>query len=763
MTEPMPNAQPGSTETKRGLSWQEIITTVVLILAIWVPRTLALDQFVTADEPFWLTRSANFNCALGQGHFAQTFQSEHPGVMIMWAGAAGVLQQVPHYTAQCRNLNIGELEILLEQLGVSPIDVLAAGRFFSVLAITVLLILGYFIARRLVGPFPALVGALLIAFDPFYTAHSRVLHLDGMLTTLMLVSFLAFIAYLRERRSGYLILSAIIAGLSWLTKSPGVFLIPIVGLLALLDLFRRERPFQNGWHFDRLLRQWGWPLLLWGLIGILCFILFWPAMWANPIEALTKIIAAAQNYAEDAYGTSRVFFNGVIVDNGELGSEFYYFYPLNYLWRTTPVVLLGLAAALIAVILPRKELHSEGGETSEPPSQGRLSSTLSPARPRDGGGEQSQVSWEETRFALLSLLLYALLFTVAISLGNKKFDRYQLPVYPALDLVAAVGWVEAALWVKRTFRPTSPAWAFLSRIQVPLLLSAAVVTQIVLTALTFPYYFSYYNPWMGGPRKALEVMLIGRGEGIEQAAHYLNQQPNAEALNVYSWYNRGSFSYFFNGESTHMPTAYQWSKDEVKAVLAADYVVIYVHQWQRKMPERFLNYLAPQTPVFSFSNNGIEYTRVYKLEHNAELTAEPTYVKADAQVGEPILLEGYSLPKREVTAGETLPIVLSWRALQAPEESLKVFIHILNEAGALAAQSDSEPVFWLRPTNDWEEGEQIVDRYYIPLPPELPAGTYTVMAGMYRSSGERLPITQGGAAAGDVLNLGQITLKDQVP
>jgi cobalamin biosynthesis protein CobD/CbiB len=127
-----------------------------------------------------------------------------------------------------------------------------------------------------------------------------------------------------------------------------------------------------------------------GADRILCFILFWPAMWANPIEALTKIIAAAQNYAEDAYGTSRVFFNGVIVDNGELGSEFYYFYPLNYLWRTTPVVLLGLAAALIAVILPRKELHSEGGESSEPPSQGRLSSTLSPPALETGAGSKAK-------------------------------------------------------------------------------------------------------------------------------------------------------------------------------------------------------------------------------------------------------------------------------------------------------------------------------------------------------------------------------------
>jgi len=58
----------------------------VLFIATWLPRVLALDAFVTIDERKWLARSANFYQALSQGDLANTFQREHPGVTVMWAG-----------------------------------------------------------------------------------------------------------------------------------------------------------------------------------------------------------------------------------------------------------------------------------------------------------------------------------------------------------------------------------------------------------------------------------------------------------------------------------------------------------------------------------------------------------------------------------------------------------------------------------------------------------------------------------------------------
>src|SRR4030067_672525 len=76
---------------------RNILTLLGLLLALWLPRGLALDRFVTVDEPKWLLRSANFYNALAHGNFKDTFQREHPGVTISWSGSAGFLSRFPGY------------------------------------------------------------------------------------------------------------------------------------------------------------------------------------------------------------------------------------------------------------------------------------------------------------------------------------------------------------------------------------------------------------------------------------------------------------------------------------------------------------------------------------------------------------------------------------------------------------------------------------------------------------------------------------------
>ncbi|MCD6345257.1 MAG: hypothetical protein J7M17_06630, partial [Anaerolineae bacterium] len=58
-----------------------------------------------------------------------------------------------------------------------------------------------------------------------------------------------------------------------------------------------------------------------------------------------------------------------------------------------------------------------------------------------------------------------------------------------------------------------------------------------------------------------------------------------------------------------------------------------------------------------------------------------------------------------------------------------------------------------------EPGEQLVDRYGVLLPRDLPPGDYALRVGMYRFSGERLPVTQVGQPAGDAINLGILTVR----
>ncbi|MCA9982395.1 MAG: hypothetical protein KDD89_16230, partial [Anaerolineales bacterium] len=83
------------------------------------------------------------------------------------------------------------------------------------------------------------------------------------------------------------------------------------------------------------------------------------------------------------------------------------------------------------------------------------------------------------------------------------------------------------------------------------------------------------------------------------------------------------------------------------------------------------------------------------------------------------------------TAENTLPVSLVWRGENTPEVSYRVFVQLLNEAGQVVAQSDGEPAQWSRPTTGWLTGEIIQDDHTLTLPPELPSGPYTLIAGLY--------------------------------
>ena len=71
-----------------------------LFLTAWLPRVSGLDVFVTPDERKWLARSANFYEAVSDGRWEDTFQREHPGVTVMWAGTLGFMQRYPTYAQE---------------------------------------------------------------------------------------------------------------------------------------------------------------------------------------------------------------------------------------------------------------------------------------------------------------------------------------------------------------------------------------------------------------------------------------------------------------------------------------------------------------------------------------------------------------------------------------------------------------------------------------------------------------------------------------
>jgi arabinofuranosyltransferase len=118
-----------------------------------------------------------------------------------------------------------------------------------------------------------------------------------------------------------------------------------------------------------------------------------------------------------------------------------------------------------------------------------------------------------------------------------------------------------------------------------------------------------------------------------------------------------------------------------------------------------------------------------------------------------VALDGFDVePGAQVKAGSPLTVTLRWRSLE-PAGRFKVFVHLLDSSGKIAAQHDGEPVGNLWPTNLWRPGDVIRDEHVIALPVDLVSGQYTLKAGMYDPKTlARLPI----GLDKDSVTLGQV-------
>ncbi|HYN89651.1 MAG TPA: glycosyltransferase family 39 protein [Ardenticatenaceae bacterium] len=758
---------------------RHLLLFAALFLLAWLPRGFALNRFVTSDERKWLARSANFYQALTYGDYAHTFQREHPGVMIMWAGTAGFLWRYPEYPREAPG-QFGwkdeEVEPFLREHGHEPLELLTAGRVFVVLGIAAALAGAFLMAVRLVGLWPALTGFALIAFDPFHVALSRLLHLDGLVSSLMLLSLLAFLSYLlRGRRRLDLVVSACAAGRGWLTKSPAFFLIPFVGLLVLVELWSsRQRTagaalYQlgiSGWRSPAMERAPlrlplagpFVPLVAWGVIAAFTFVLLWPAMWVDPVGSLSRVFDEAEAYASEGHLNPR-YFDGRIVE-GDPGPHFY---PIAYLWRTTPIVLAGVVLALVAYV------------TRRPPF----------------------VEATQRRVAL-ALVLFVALFTLFMTLGAKKFDRYLLPVFAPLDLLAGMGWVAAASWlrallerrrrtedgggstpktseVSETSEVFSPAAtrAQLTRDHGPLpsggrrsavsrlsiaVLGLAVAVQALSALPTFPYYFSYYNPLLGGSKKAPEVMMIGWGEGMDLVAEYLNAKPGAEQLRVMSW--EGPFSYFFKGHTTQV--GYRPTMTHILRWLSNDYMVVYANEWQRDLPTHELqSYFGQQTPEHVVWIDGLEYARVYDVRD----APPPDFLAINrprfADWGDLIRLVAYRVPETPVMPGQEALMTFYLQSLGPIDRDLNVLVRLVGADGQEWARHEGWP--WGTPTSTWKPRELWPDGHELAIPAEAPPGYYRIELSFYDPATlAKLPATDPRTRApiGETLVVDYLTVSE---
>jgi hypothetical protein len=109
--------------------------------------------------------------------------------------------------------------------------------------------------------------------------------------------------------------------------------------------------------------------------------------------------------------------------------------------------------------------------------------------------------------------------------------------------------------------------------------------------------------------------------------------------------------------------------------------------------------------------------------------------------GKRALLTGWSLDRGEAAPGETVRIGLDFLPLSRIPEDAAVFVHLVDRAGGLRAQSDSVPVGGGLPTLRWAPDRPVRDTRWLRLPADLAPGEYQLRAGMYvMATGAHLPV-----------------------
>ena len=134
----------------------------------------------------------------------------------------------------------------------------------------------------------------------------------------------------------------------------------------------------------------------------------------------------------------------------------------------------------------------------------------------------------------------------------------------------------------------------------------------------------------------------------------------------------------------------------------------------------------------------------------------PVDVETDTTLGDVATLVGVNhqiiqSPNHQIT------VTLIWRAEAETHTSYHVFLHLIGPDDALVAQSDGIPADWTRPTTGWLPGEYVTDVHVLTIPPDTPAGDYTLYAGLYVPGGERLTTPDGS----DAIHLTTITVQAQ--
>jgi hypothetical protein len=291
-----------------------------------------------------------------------------------------------------------------------------------------------------------------------------------------------------------------------------------------------------------------------------------------------------------------------------------------------------------------------------------------------------------------------------------------------------------------------PSNLALGRVHLPL--NWIVIAALLVILLTKPFEFAR-TPEGGPHANVIETSNMLHAAGARSASEILSSNPYHQDV---ASPTRDRFAMLYLAETP--PTVDELRRVSLNTGLR---FLIYDATSGVDYHPQYRALLAPEarprgyTPIWIGENNRFV---AYRFEPDVPLPQ--TTVSATLAGG--ITLVGYDVSVVRLTgSGFGVGVYLYWRATRPLTESLKVFVHVLDAQGQLAAQHDGLPAQWTYPTPAWQPGEVVIDFHQAKLDAGASRGEYVLQVGLYdEETGAR--VKRVDTSGGDAIVLTKITL-----
>jgi hypothetical protein len=339
--------------------------------------------------------------------------------------------------------------------------------------------------------------------------------------------------------------------------------------------------------------------------------------------------------------------------------------------------------------------------------------------------------------ALIVLTLPALLTTPA------PLTRRWTGVWPIVSMLIAAGAIVSA-------RAVIDRWPSGRRAMIRRVIPIAWVGLLGSSALIAAV--DYFGSYVSNPQ-----LFWAYDSGITQVANYVKGRPDtAVFLTPYDKYYEVislTLGEAPRAEPIHSYNGVACALLPERTTRTTDWVVI-DEKDQHTLP--LMQQLFPAGKVvWDLPSPVGPYAKVLRVP--ADQTAQLTLTQRErATFGSQIELIGFETTSR-AQAGKAMRVTLALKALAPIDQVYSVYVHLRGSDGAVVTQGDRVLCDESLNPADWRPGEIVLQDFELAASPDLSAGSYPVVIGIYAATGARLPVSETSLShSADGVTLGEV-------